>query len=464
MEYPVIVADFSPFLGKKGFVCANRRLNFEYPSYNHREKALVLQRARKAYIWGIRLMTEGARNARSSLVALRYLRKLSGPIIVLAIGSAVLISLYTFAPEPNVEALPPAALSVFVETVQRADTQVSITARGEVRPRIAIDVVAQVGGRVESVAKNFIEGGKISAGGTLVTLEDDTYQLALADAQARLAARQLELAQALADADVARQQLIGEANASALALRKPQIVQARAAVMAAELATDKAKRDIERTRLQVPFDSRIASTQVDIGQYVGVGSSVARVFSVDVAEVRLSLSDRDLEGLGVPIGFFSERGQGLDAEFSARIGGEIRTWSGELRRLDAAINANTRTVFATAEVLMPFETGGSIMPMAPGLFVEARIKGRLLKDVAVIPVSALRAGNRVFLLRKDAKLEIRDVEVTHVGSERALVTAGISTGDKVIISAIRNPIQGMRLKAVSINGPNTIVSAEKPIL
>ena len=123
---------------------------------------------------------------------------------------------------------------------------------GEVRPRVQIDVISEVAGRITAVSPSFAEGGSISAGEPLITIEQRDYLVAVSEAKARVAARKLELAQALADADVAKKQLANEKNPSDLALKLPQIAQARAALEAAEIGLERAQSDLERTQITPP--------------------------------------------------------------------------------------------------------------------------------------------------------------------------------------------------------------------
>jgi len=88
------------------------------------------------------------------------------------------------------------------------------------------------------------------------------------------------------------------------------------------------------------------------------------------------------------------------------------------------------------------------MPMAPGLFVSAVIEGRSLSDVLAIPAAGLRAGGRVFIMNDDDLLEIRSVRVAHANSDIAYLSNGISEGDRVIVSPIRNPVPGMALSSI----------------
>ena len=89
------------------------------------------------------------------------------------------------------------------------------------------------------------------------------------------------------------------------------------------------------------------------------------------------------------------------------------------------------------------------MPLAVGLFVEAAIAGRILTDTIVIPSNGLRAGDRVFILDVNGRLEIRGVEVIYSNTRETFLASGIASGEAVITSAIRNPIPGMALEAIN---------------
>ena len=137
-------------------------------------------------------------------------------------------------------------------------------------------------------------------------------------------------------------------------------------------------------------------------------------------------------------------------DFSANVAGQRYYWSGEVTRLDASVDPTTRTVYATAQVMNPYEADFSRgeMPMAVGLFVDATVSGRVVDNAVQIPADGLRAGNRVFVIDTEGQLDIRDAQVVHRSSSRAVLGSGIESGERVVISAIRNPIPGMRLSVI----------------
>ena len=373
--------------------------------------------------------------------------KIIAPIAVIAVSAGTFALLQASRPEPEKNEEGPRPTTVYTAPVIQENTALEVVTQGEVRSRTSIDLMSQVGGRIVAVSDEFVEGGRIEPDVTLLQIDDTDYQLALSQAQARLAEAELGVQQALADQDVARKQLRNQKDVSDLALKKPQVAQAQAVRAAAKAGLEQAKIDLQRTRVTLPFRGRFASTNVHIGQFIAPGTVIGKVFGTDSVDVRLPLNNAQLASLGLPIGYVADDGAGLPVRFTTQVAGQHHTWQGTLVRLDAAVDPNTRMLYALAEIDDPYASGVSDkgMPMAVGLYVEAHIGGRDMVDATIIPATALRAGDKVFLVNGEGFLEIRDVDVAHASRERVVVSAGLNTGERVIISAIRNPIQGMAL-------------------
>ena len=374
--------------------------------------------------------------------------KMIAPVIVLAGGVGAFLVLDWAKPEPEKKEEGPRALSVFVKNVEGADTELQVRTEGEVRARTEVDIVAQVAGRVVSVSTEFTEGGLVEPGVTLVEIEYLEYQLALEQARAKMAEAEVRLQTALATADVAKKQLRNAKDASPLALKKPQVAEARAMLAAAEASYEQSMLNLARTKISLPFSGRLASIDVNVGQYVAPGTRLARAFSTQVVEVRLPLNDTQLASLNLPIGFVAEPGHGLPVVFKANVAGKQQRWQGKLTRLDASIDKNTRMLFGLAVVESPYQLNVSQhqMPLAVGLYVEAEIAGRRINDGYAIPREGLRAGNKVFVVNENGLLEIRAVVVSYSSEREAIISSGLSLNEKVVVSPVRNAIQGMALK------------------
>ena len=148
-------------------------------------------------------------------------------------------------------------------------------------------------------------GGFFEAGDVLLRIDPYDYQQAVITGRSQLAQAELRLAQEEAEAEVARRewQDLGRGDASRLTLRQPQMEDARASVAAAKAALDRATRDLERADITAPYAGRVQSKEVDVGQFVNKGNTVARIYAIDSAEVRLPLPDEELAYVDVPLSY-----------------------------------------------------------------------------------------------------------------------------------------------------------------
>jgi len=394
--------------------------------------------------------TDDDRDLIKEMKMIARLRQAAWPIGVGMAGIAVYVLLQVTKPQPTPNIEAPRPVSVEVVPAIRAASRPTVVVYGEVRPAVRTQLVAQVGGKIVSIAPDFIEGGQFLPGEVLLTIEDTDYRAAVDERRARVAAAKVDLEQALADADVARKQLAGQKNPSPLALKKPQVARAESALKAAETALALAQTNLERTQISLPFNGRVESQAADLGQYVNPGKVLGSVFGTDVAEVRVALTTNQLAALGIPVGYIGGETGGLVTTLSAVMGGRVHRWEGRLTRLDAGIEATTRSVYGTVRIEDPYgdSHADSDMPLAVGLYVDAEIQGRTIVDAIQIAAEGLRAGNEVFVIDGEGLLDVRQVDVIHRNRDLVMLASGVEAGERVIVSAIRNPVRGMRLQAV----------------
>lgn len=378
--------------------------------------------------------------------------RIIAPVTVLGITAGLSFLLAATKPEPEKETAEARPVSVYTNSASQSDTVLAVTAQGEVKARTQVELVAQVGGRIVDVSSEFIEGGNVQSDTTLVRIDDTDYRLALSRAKAEVASAEVAVQQAIATADVARKQLRNIKSPSALALKKPQVAQARARLAAAKAEVELAELNLSRTRLSLPFNGKLIQTRANVGQYVSPGSALASAFATDIVDIRLALSDSQLAALGLPIGYQAPPQQGPNVTLSATVAGKRQQWQGRLVRVDAAIDPSSRMLFATAQVDSPYDKNVSQlgMPLAVGLYVNASIEGKPVANAVTIPAAALRAGNQVYVV-VDNKLSIRKVAVIHTSPTKAVLESGVSAGEQVVVSPVRNPVSGMQVVALSKN-------------
>ncbi len=387
-------------------------------------------------------------------------------LVVGFLGLTALLIRLNSKPEEKKRAFNP--LAVVADYAVQDDVTLRVTAQGEARPRTEIDLVPEVGGKIVYVSPNFVDGALFKKGETLIRIDDSDYKIAVIRAESGVAQAEQALAQEIAEGEIARRDFeeLGTGEPTALALRKPQRQRAEAALQAANAELQAAKLQLQRTAVRAPFSGRVKSKSSDIGQFVGPGARLGRIFSTDIFEVRLALTDADLAKLDLPIAFVAkDRASAPAVKLMATVAGRQQTWDGRIMRTDSSYDTQTRALFAITEVFDPYGKGLSDlnMPLAPGLFVQAEINGRLIENVIVLPRDGLRPEDKVYVVDDKGKAEIRDVKVIDTSPERAVLASGVEVGELIILSPMEKSRTSMTLKVLDANDPTKVlVDPPKP--
>jgi multidrug efflux system membrane fusion protein len=371
--------------------------------------------------------------------------KLVIPVIVLLAGVAAAALIASARKVPPRVDRPPLGPLVEVVSTEVTDVPVVVTGNGEVVARVSVDIVPQVAGQVVKTHPSLVAGGFFKAGEVLVVVDPRDYDLAVERAQAAVARAGVTLEREEAEAEVAREEWNGlhpGEEPTGLVVREPQIRQAEAEYAAAVADLNVAKLNLERTRMSLPFDGVVVSENVAVGQFVGNGSRLATVYGTDSVEVRVPLDSRELAWFDVPSGRGSP---GSTAEVSATFGGTRSVWDGRLTRMEAQVDQTSRMVHVVIEVPRPYDTSGGRAALLPGSFVDVRISGRVLNEVASVPRHAVREGQSVWIFN-NGSLEIREVEVLRADRQQTLISSGLEEGDLVIVSSLDAVTNGMTVR------------------
>jgi len=382
----------------------------------------------------------------------KFLR-LIAPVLVLVAGVVIVQVLVAAKPEPEQTDETARPVSLYVDTVQSEVVSVSVRTQGEVRPKIEIDLVPQVSGRIVALSESFNEGAEFSPASLLLKIDDTDYRLAAIHAEARVAEAQTVLERELATARIKEEEWRDgkkDQEPTPFALNLTQVAGAEANLRSAQADLRKARLDLERTEIRVPFHGRVRERLVGIGQYVTAGTSMGRVFSIDTVEVRLPLTDSQLVELNLPLGYTSDDSSDpLRVAFAALMGSREYRWQGRIVRVDAAVVSQTRLIYATAEVTDPYGEGATHgMPLAVGMFVSAELQAASEQTAYVMPRLALRNQDTVYVINDENRLEIRTVEVISTSEERVLVSGGVVPGERVVTSTLPNAVDGMEVEPI----------------
>lgn len=366
-------------------------------------------------------------------------------IIAGGIGLIMLMGSLRPKIEPKEVALAPPA--VFYTVAQAGPVTLDVAAQGEVKPRTDINLTAEVSGRIVRTSDAFVVGGAFAAGDLLVKIEDADYRAAVTGARARVAQAEEALRREEAESELARRdyEALGRSDdPSELTLRMPQLAQARAAFAWAKADYDAAVLDLQRTEIKAPFKGRVRERSAGVGQFISPGAPIGRIFSTDVAEVRLPLTDSDLAKLGLPLAFVeTAENPGPPAILSASLAGKPQQWTARIARTDGAIDPATRQISAIAVVDDPYDAGSDDgVPLAIGLFVDAVIEGKPLENAIVLPRSALYGRDAVYVIGPGDTIEERKVAIVSSDRDTITVASGVADGERIVTSPLRGARSG----------------------
>lgn len=379
-------------------------------------------------------------------------KKVVLPILILGVGIAVAWMLMISSPKAQrkpVVSLPPL---VKVEQVSAQNVRIPVFSQGTVRPRTSSNLSAEVTGRIIETSSRFANGAFFKKGDVLLRINPSDYELAITKAEALVASARQQLARAEAEYKQKLEEYKGieRSKITDYALRKPQYEEAKASLKAATADLDLAKVQLQRCVIRAPFDGRIVDKKADIGQYVTPGMMLANVYSTDVAEVRLPLSQSQINLLDLPTSASdSEEIEPAKAMLTAQSAGQPQSWESKIVRKEAIIDERNRLQYVVAQVADPYGLDTKTIKRAElttGLFVEAKIEGRLIENVFVVPRKSIHNNNTVWILDQDKRLRIKSVDLIHRGEDKVYISQGLSNGDSVITSPLDAVIDGMQLR------------------
>jgi multidrug efflux pump subunit AcrA (membrane-fusion protein) len=231
---------------------------------------------------------------------------------------------------------------------------------------------------------------------------------------------------------------------------------------------DNSALQLDRTRIEAPFNAFVQEEHAEMGQVVGPQSQLATLVGTDTFWVQVNLPIEKLAQIYVPGVNGSE---GSTARVWQRVGDKRLEREGRVIRLQGSLDPVGRLARLLIEIDDPLrlqepdDEGGdpTRLPLLLGAFVHVEIEGRAMEEVVDLPRVALRESDTVYLLTDDNTLEIRPVEVVW-GRDESVLVRGLGTGDRVITSNLPAPVEGMPLRLPGMEGEEGTGSGVAPDL
>ncbi len=376
--------------------------------------------------------------------------------IVLVLGASLVTWLLYLNRPPSVVSEPVIKpLTVDVAVAAKDTIRIPVIAQGTVTPLQSTTLQSEIKGRVVEVSEAFNVGGFVDADEVLLRIDPRDYQTNLLRAQAAVESAESNLAQERGRAEVALRewQKLPKGSqrsqeAKDLYLRKPQLEQAEAQLLAATADLNTARDNLERTIIRAPYASLIRGKHIDLGQFVGAGSQLAEVVSVDTAEVRLPIPQSKLEYLDLP--GLQGYDQAVPIDLSTEVAGKANHWQATLHRTEGVFDERSRVLFTVARINDPYGLHREdAQPLRIGTFVKATIQGKAIPGLVALPRYVLRAGNKLWVIDADKRLRNREVSVLKTGGEIIYVESGLEEGDLVSLTTVDGSLNGAEVDVVS---------------
>ena len=375
-------------------------------------------------------------------------------LILLGASAATAYYLKNNPPQAEREKPPQAILQVESLIAKPQTYAVEVESYGTIQARTRGTLTAQVSGEIIKVADKFRAGRFFEKGDLLLQIDQRDFQTNLINAQANVTQAQATVAQEKAQAEQAArdwQRLGNKGKAPDLVLRKPQLSAASAQLEWNKAALAKAKLDLVRTRITAPYAGRIISKNVDLGQYVTPGTELGEIFAIDYVEVRLPLTSRDYAQIDI---VESYRGENIIAsaenspgvKIISEVGESEYIFEGYISRTEGVFDTTTRQTYVVANVDDPYgKRNDNTPPLKIGQFVTARIKGKELSNVFVIPNRAVYQGSYLFVV-EDGVVQRRDIKLVWQDDLNSIVTQGLEADEIVVTTPLNDTISGTQVK------------------
>ena len=414
-------------------------------------------------------------------------------------GRAALISVAGLATltiagcqQASAPAQPPPPTVGIVES-RRMNVPVLVNPNGTTRALEDVTIRARVRGFLTE--RHFDEGSHVKKGQLLLVIDEEPYKVALQSSRARqaeadaalkkaeeskgreVASAQMELDRAqlfLAQVQERRSRTLLSRNAgSAEDLDKTEadrkkweaqvgadranheqskadyevgIATARAQVEAAKAAVRDAELNLGYCRMFAPIEGRIGEAKVKVGNLVGPDSSGGGAFSdlatiqqLDPMGVDIRLSSRDLDRITRLI----HKGLTVRLRRPGTTGETEHPQEGRCYFIDNTIDATTSTFLAKARMPNPNAT------LLPGEYVKLQLVVDQLDNAVVVPATAVmetEVGPAVYIVDKQGKVAIQQVEAAQTYEGSRIITKGLDSGVPVIVEGLQLIRPGLPVK------------------
>ncbi len=315
------------------------------------------------------------------------------------------------------------ATPVVAAIVDTDNTSLEVHAIGTVAAARAVTIYPQVSGVVTAVA--FQPGTHVSAGETLVRLDDADQQVAVDKAGIALDGVRSTLERA--------QQLAKSNNITNVALNDAQT-----AVKKAEIDLKSAELELAKRTVTAPFAGTIGLTDITVGDLVNSSKAIATLDDMSTVTVAFDVPERASGRIAV--------GQAVTATTAALAG---ERFQGSISAVDSRVDPVARTLRVQATL----PNDANVLKPGMALAIDMSFPGEDHPAVPSLAVQWDRDGSYVWKLDGNTVHRV-NVDIVDRRSGTVIVVGELQPGDSVISEGGQRLREGARVNVVdgSSNG------------
>jgi len=318
---------------------------------------------------------------------------------------------------------PPGEMKLPVETVTLKPQALAggLQTVGSLRADESVVVRPELPGRVQRI--HFEEGGRVSAGQPLFTLDASIARANLTEAQANLENSRRSATRA---GQLSKDKLIAASDYD----------KARATLGVDQARVASARTTLEKMTLRAPFSGQVGLRKVSVGEFVTVGQELVTLVRLDPIEVDFSVPENALSQL--------HTAQKIRITVDAFPGDEF---GGEVSAIDPVIDANSRSAHLRAKIANPDYR------LRPGQFAQLHLDtGTGNASALLVPEQALmQDGDTRFVYTVvDGKAKKTTIKTGTRVPGLVQVTEGLKAGDVVITAGQAKPMMHEGMPVMSL--------------
>lgn len=345
------------------------------------------------------------------------------------------------------------AVPVTVATAVKKDIPVQLKSFGTVEALATVSIKSQVGGTL--ITAPFKEGQAVKQDDLLFTIDPNSYEAALRQAQANVIKDQAMAANARRQADHLSELLQkGAATRDEYDTARSSADSLAAAVLADQAAVETAKLQLGYCTIRSPINGVVGGLLINVGNLIKASDvplitiNQTRPIYVTFAVPQQHL--RDIKKYMAADKLAVEAAPPTDPDHISH---------GVLDFVDNAVDTSTGTI--RLKGLFPNDDG----LLWPGEFVRVLLTLTTERDAVVVPSEAVmtgQSGQFTFVVKDDLTVQSRPVKVGRNLDGLTAIDEGIAAGEKVVTDGQLRLVQGAKIELKPPNGQASSHPATKP--